>query len=385
MFSGGPASEFGGYLMGITTRAYIGIGSNLGDRRHYIKSSIEMLGGAPEIRLLRVSSVVETDSLLGDDQPSYLNAVAEIETELDAQGLLRSLGEIETLLGRIRKDKWEARTIDLDLLLFGGEIVNDSNLTVPHAQMHLRSFVLGGLCELDSGLMHPVPGVTVGELYERLNGGNFVLDSERPQLISIAGLIGVGKTTLAEKLAKELDGAMLREPYDTNPYLAKVYAGQKELALDSELYFLKWRGDRSARNALTAGRVVVSDYVFERGLIYARRLLSAEQLDSYAREYERMAGRCEAPVLVIYLWDSSQVCLDRIRNRNRPYEQRIERGYLDMLAGDYERLFAEWKMCPVIRLKSSELDYDDSETVERIANQVRSYTAMRTLSTGKRG
>lgn len=375
--------EFGGYLMGKATRAYIGIGSNLGDRRQYIKSSVEMLRGAPEIDFLRVSSVVETCSLLGDDQPSYLNTVAEVETELDAQGLLKTLGEIETLLGRIRKDRWEPRTIDLDLLLFGEEIIERSELTVPHAQMHLRSFVLDGLRELNADLVHPVLGATVGELGERLNGVDFVLDAKLGQLISVAGLIGVGKTTLAEKLGKEFGGRVLREPYDTNPYLPKVYAGQTELALDSELYFLNWRTEQSLAGSLAAGEVVLSDYVYERGLIYARRLLNAEQLESYEQAYRRAAESVAGPALVIYLRDSAEVCLDRIHSRNRPYEQRIEAGFLDELAGDYERLFDAWKVCPVIRLNSSELDYGKSETVERIANQVRCYIAKSPVATAK--
>src|SRR3972149_6356690 len=110
------------YRMTKSAKAYIGIGSNLGDRQHYIESSVKMLAGAPELRFLRVSEVIETAPLLGDDQPSYLNAVAEVETELDAGGRLKSLGKIETPLGPVREERWGPRTIDLDLLLFGGEI-----------------------------------------------------------------------------------------------------------------------------------------------------------------------------------------------------------------------------------------------------------------------
>jgi len=370
--------------MAKATTAYIGIGSNLGDRRRYIESSVKMLAGAPELGFLRMSHVIESAPLSQDGQPNYLNAVAEVETELDAQGLLKTLGEIEALLGRVREERWGPRTIDLDLLLFGEQIINEPTLTVPHPLMHLRSFVLDGLRELDSDLVHPVLGVTVSELGKRLNGRDFSLDPERPQLVSVAGVIGVGKTTLAEKLAKEFGCRILREPYDTNPFMPKVYAGRTELALDSQLYFLNGRVEQLDAAALVPGQVVVSDYVFDKELIYARRLLNAEQFALYEDIHERLRAKPAQPALVIYLWDSTRTCLDRIHNRNRPYEQRIRSDWLDMLMGDYERLLTEWKACPVIRVKSSELDYGQSATIERIANQARYYTAMHPVSTGKR-
>jgi len=358
------------------TTAYIGLGSNLGDRQQYIESSLKMLAGAPELRLLRVSDVIETPPLSQDDQPNYLNAVAEVQTQLSAHGLLKTLGEIEILLGRRRKEKWGPRTIDLDLLLFGDEILNEPNLTVPHPQMHLRSFVLRGLAQLNAGLLHPVLGAAVAELAERLNGLDFALDPQRPQLVCVSGIIGVGKTTLAEKLAKELGCRILREPYDTNPYMPQVYAGKKELALDSQLYFLDGRIKQLDKGALAPGRIVVSDYVFDKELIYAHRLLDAEQLALYKDIHASMAGKAARPVLVIYLRDTVGTCLDRIHRRNRPYEQQIENAFLEALNEDYERLFANWTACPVIRLNSSELDYSQTSTVENLANQVKCYTAV---------
>ncbi len=99
--------------------------------------------------------------------------------------------------------------------------------------------------------------------------------------------------------------------------------------------------------------------------------------------HQRLRSMPAPPVLVIYLRDSAQTCMERIRNRNRPYEQRIEIGFLEALIGDYERLFAEWKTCPVIRLKSSDMDYGDSATIEKIANQVRYYTTMEAVGVCK--
>jgi deoxyguanosine kinase len=357
------------------TTAYIGLGSNLGDRQRYIDSGVKMLAGAPELHLLRVSDVIETPPLSQDDQPNYLNAVAEVQTQLDAHGLLKTLAEIEILLGRRRKEKWGPRTIDLDLLLFGDEILNEPNLIVPHPQMHLRSFVLKGLSQLNAGLLHPVLGTPVAELAERLNGRDFPLDPHRPQLVCVAGIIGVGKTTLAEKLARELGCGIMREPYDTNPYMPQVYAGRKELALDSQLYFLDGRIKQLDRSELAPGRIVVSDYVFDKELIYARRLLNTEQLALYEDIHASMAGKAARPILAIYLRDTVGTCLERIHRRNRPYEQRIENAFLEALNEDYERLFGSWTSCPVIRLSGSDFDCTRTADMERLANQIKHYVA----------
>ena len=166
-------------------------------------------------------------------------------------------------------------------MLFGEEIINSHDLTVPHRQMHLRSFVLSGLCQLNGKLKHPVLKETVEVLAGRLGGGDFVLKTDSPQLVSIAGVIGVGKTTLAKRLAEEFDCEWIAEPYNENPYMPKVYAGDEELALDSQLYFLTHRARQLDADILASGKMVISDYVFDKELLYARRLLSSEQLGLY--------------------------------------------------------------------------------------------------------
>jgi deoxyguanosine kinase len=298
--------------------------------------------------------------------------VARVNTALSPEQLFQRLVSIENSLGRTREAKWSPRTIDLDLLLFGNKVINTSDLTVPHRQMHLRSFVLKGLCELDSRIIHPVLNRTVKELAQRLNGRDFVLQADIPQLVSIAGVIGVGKTTLARELSTALGCKLMLEAYDTNPFMPKVYAGKKELALDSQLYFLASRIEQLNKDSLSPGRVVISDYIFEKENIYAERLLDTEQQVLYKSLSRHLAGNVAKPVLVIYLQDSVESCLERIHKRNRPYEQKIEPQFLKTLDSDYEKLFTNWSTCPVIREQTCTLDHL-AQSVEDLSNQVRSY------------
>ena len=350
--------------------AYIGLGSNLGDRKNYIDEALKRLGEAEHVKLAKVSDIVETVALASTEQPKFLNAVAELKTTLSTADLHKTLSDIENELGRTRRGQWWPRTIDLDLLLFGAEILESPDLTVPHPQMHLRSFVLKGLCQLNGELLHPVMKVSLNELNARLNGCDFALDPDKPQLISIAGIIGVGKTTLAEKLADRLGYEVILEPYDENPFLPDVYAGKKELALDSELFFLTSRAKQLDADKLESGRICISDYVFGKELIYARRLLDAQQLALYQEIRPPFAEQVTAPVQVIYMRDSAQNCLERIHSRNRPYEQQIELQFLRDLDCDYEQLFKHWKSCPVIRISTSQ-----STDVDRLADQIKYYTA----------
>ncbi len=362
--------------MGEQKTAYIGLGSNLGDREGTIRRALKMLGQTPGVKVSGASDLIESAALGQADQPKYANAAAQIETTLSAENLYRKLSDIETSLGRLRQEKWSSRTIDLDLLLFGDSVITSPGLTIPHPQMHLRSFVLSGLCELDGGLEHPVLKASMNELAARLNGADFVLNADVPQLVSVAGIIGVGKTTLTHKLSDSLGSKSVFEAYDKNPFLPEVYAGKKELALDSQLYFLTSRTEQLDPQAAGRGQIIVSDYVFDKELIYARRLLNADQLALYEKIYKPVAGKAASPVLVIYLHDSVERCLEHIHRRNRPYEQVISLQFLRELADDYERLFAGWRRCPVIRLSMSQFDCMNRADVNGLAEQVGFYTVV---------
>jgi 2-amino-4-hydroxy-6-hydroxymethyldihydropteridine diphosphokinase len=139
------------------TRAYIGLGANLGDRAGTIRRAVELLGAEPEIDVVAVSTLRETDPVGYLDQPAFLNGVAVLDTELSPRELLERLLAAELALGRVRGDgpRFGPRAIDLDLLLYGEEVVDEPGLTVPHPRLAERRFALEPLHELDPGLSLP--------------------------------------------------------------------------------------------------------------------------------------------------------------------------------------------------------------------------------------
>lgn len=141
-------------------KTYIGLGSNLGDREAQIRLALDDLARLPGSRLVRASSLYDSEPVGDVEQPNFLNAVAELETELSARQLLWNLQLVERRLGRTRSRHWGPRTIDLDLLLFGELVVDEPDLQVPHPELTRRSFVLVPLVELDPLLVHPVTGET---------------------------------------------------------------------------------------------------------------------------------------------------------------------------------------------------------------------------------
>jgi len=352
---------------------YIGLGSNCGDRKGYIEKAIAFVGGLDGVEVIASSSIIETASLADSSQDSYYNCVVEIKTSLTPVALLEKTAAIEDKLGRTRSEKWSPRTIDLDILLFGDEIIDAEKLTLPHSEMHLGTFVLASLCELDGQLVHPLLGETVSVLKARLNGGDFHIDENEPKLINICGMIGSGKTTLTENMAKVTGSAALYEPYDKNPFLSKVYAGNDDLALDSELFFLISRADQLSRKTLKAGSVYVSDYIYDKEPIFANKLLDADQLELHSQIYPLIAAKTVLPAVVVYLKDSADNCLERIHQRRRPYEQQIELSFLQSLGEDYDRLIAGWKDCPVIEIDKSGFDCRNISDVTKLAEKLKYY------------
>jgi 2-amino-4-hydroxy-6-hydroxymethyldihydropteridine diphosphokinase len=152
-------------------RAYVGLGSNLGDRAAHLLLGLSALSRLPKTHLLRLSPVYETDPV-GPPQPPYLNMVAELETELSPTGLLAEMLRIEKALGRERRERWGPRTLDLDLLLYGDLVLEEEGLSVPHPRLHERAFVLVPLLDLLPEGRHPLLGQSFAELLASLDASS---------------------------------------------------------------------------------------------------------------------------------------------------------------------------------------------------------------------
>jgi 2-amino-4-hydroxy-6-hydroxymethyldihydropteridine diphosphokinase len=149
-------------------RAYVGLGSNLGDRSAHLLLGLSALSRLPDTHLLRLSPIYETEPV-GPPQPPYLNLVAELETELSPRALLGEMLSIERAQGRERRERWGPRTLDLDLLLYGDLVLKEEDLEVPHPRLHQRAFVLVPLLHLLPEGRHPLLGQSFRELLASLD------------------------------------------------------------------------------------------------------------------------------------------------------------------------------------------------------------------------
>lgn len=170
----------GGSVIELFKHVYVGLGSNLGDREKLLNQAIARIGENPLITISRVSSVFETEPWGREDQPEFLNQVIEINTEMQPQQLLEFLQQVEKTLGRERRERWTARSMDLDLLIFGDRIIDSKQLTLPHPELRNRRFVLEPLAELAPELKVPKTGKTVSELLALCTDAHWVKKWAKP-------------------------------------------------------------------------------------------------------------------------------------------------------------------------------------------------------------
>lgn len=152
-------------------RVFLSLGSNVGDRLVNIQQAVASLGMCDKIKIIKSSSFYETEPWGNKNQPWFLNAAVALDTDFSCEELLAYCQIIEDKLGRVRntKEKWQERTIDIDILMYDNLIKATPKLTVPHPFMHERAFVLVPMLEVKSDLIHPVFNKTINELYDELD------------------------------------------------------------------------------------------------------------------------------------------------------------------------------------------------------------------------
>ena len=149
--------------------AYLGLGSNIGDREESLNNAIAELSGVPGIQVTKISSRYETKPYGKTDQPDFMNMAVEVDTNLTPLDLLETVLGIEHDLGRVRTEVWGPRSIDIDVLLYEDLELKLTDLKVPHPEMHLRSFVLDPLNEIAPKREHPTLQMTVEKIKEQLD------------------------------------------------------------------------------------------------------------------------------------------------------------------------------------------------------------------------
>ena len=152
----------------MNANVYIGIGSNLGDRESNLFAAVDALRRMDAVCVRRCSSLYES-APVGPPQPRFMNAVVELQSSIEPLRLLSLLKQIEQDLGRQRRKRWGPREIDLDILMWEGQVVAEPSLQVPHLELHKRRFALEPLCELAPDLKHPVTGERMCDLLKKLS------------------------------------------------------------------------------------------------------------------------------------------------------------------------------------------------------------------------
>ena len=337
-------------------KVYLSLGSNLGNRLANLQKAIFQIQQKAG-KILDISAVYENPAF-GFEGDDFLNIVLSLLTPLEPKELLDTLLQIEVDFGRIRSNAgYSSRTLDIDIIYYGTEVINDDDLVIPHPQMQHRNFVLKPLGDIAPQFYHPVLYKDTRNLLQecrdksKLSKTKHRLFKDRSglfsqlQLIAIEGNIGAGKTTLSKMIANDFNAKLVLERFADNPFLPKFYEDQARYAFPLEMSFLadryqQFMDDTSQFDLFK--NFMVSDYDIFKSLIFAKVTLQKEEYNLYRKVFSFMYKEVRKPEIYLFLYQNTERLLANIKKRGRDYEQNIDpaylekinRGYLDFIKGN---------------------------------------------------
>ena len=195
--------------------------------------------------------------------------------------------------------------------------------------------------------------------------------------IAIEGVIGVGKTTLARLLQPAFQAGLMLEVFEENPFLSDFYADRQRYAFQTQIFFLLSRYHQQRRTVAEQIGLfdhLIADYTFEKDALFAQINLKGDELEMYYRVHEALAEKIVIPNLIVYLRADTDILMQRITTRDRPYERNMERAYIEELNQAYESFFAnpQERRSPVLAIDTGELDYvHRREDLDWVENRIR--------------
>ncbi|MFK2819421.1 2-amino-4-hydroxy-6-hydroxymethyldihydropteridine diphosphokinase [Flavobacteriaceae sp. LMIT009] len=332
-------------------QVYISLGSNQGDRFKNLQNAIDQIHIT--VGNIKIISKVYNSPAFGFKSDDFYNACILVETEMKPNKLMKELLRIEKSLGRLRtKEKeYQARIIDLDILLIGDQIVDTKTLQVPHPEMEKRRFVLRPLNNIAPKVEHPKLETTISELLDscedesELDDINIWLKNpsksfnfSKHNYIAIEGNIGAGKTSLATKISHDYNAKLVLERFADNPFLPKFYKEPQRYAFTLEMSFLADRYQQISDDLSQLDLFkdfIVSDYDVFKSLIFSKITLPEDEFKLYRKLFYLMYKDIAKPDLYIYLYQNTERLQANIKKRGRDYEQEIEDDYLEKINAGY--------------------------------------------------
>jgi len=360
-----------------TTTVYLSIGSNLGNKLINLQEAVFLL--KEKTGPISAISKVYRSAAWGFESDDFLNACIAINTTKTPQEVLATVLAIETQLGRERSTEkgYQARTIDIDIIYYGKEIIATTDLIIPHPNLQKRQFVLRPLVDIAPQFYHPILKKDSRNLLqeckdksdlERIDRKIYATRTQlfsKVQFLAIEGNIGAGKTTLAHKISEDFNAKLVLERFADNPFLPKFYEDQSRYAFPLEMSFLadryqQYTDDTSQLDLFKT--FMVSDYDIFKSLIFAKITLQDEELKLYRKLFDLMYKEVKKPDIYVYLYQNTERLLANIKKRGRDYEQEIQTDYLEKINSGYLDFIKSYPQQNTLIIDVSDLDFVDNDS-----------------------